>query len=1041
MKRWLIGLVAGTMCLAGALAQEGGAVGAEQAKAAWSDEMRGALGFEAARWWDGGETVAEPRKGGQAAIRWARHRTNGSLACRLAPLDLSAFNTLSFWLHSSHANGETFMIIAESQRQEGVFSYYSRVVTVDWVGWKQLTAHFRSFGGAREPAGWGRISRFRLSATGWNQNPSGDSVWVLDDLDFGYDPRPYRPPIRVDKYVDEPAPEEFLARLRREHPRLILTDEGLVVLRRRIAEDPVCRAWYETIRRDAAALADKPVRKHELPGGKRLLSVSRDVLNRLYHWALLYRMEADRKWLDRAWREMEAVVAFPDWNPSHYLDTAEMMHALAVGYDWLYHGLTAEQRTIIREGLWRHGLRLSHAAYLGLKAEGQQGWLGVTNNWNFVCNGGSGLAAMALLDELPEPCTEVLHAGFQYIQLPLRGFEPDGAWWEGVGYWGYSMHYLVAWLRGLETAFGTDFGLTAALAGKGFAKSGDFPIYLTSPRNGFFNFADSGSGGSGYRHWAFFYLAARYRNPLYLHYQRERASGGVEDLLYYEPFASGLELKATDRDRHFRGAEVATLRGSWTDPNATFVGLKSGRNGIAHAHQDLGSFVFYALGEKWVMDLGTEGQTYQAHKHHLPNWHFYRIRAEGHNTLVINPTFERAQNPKGASTITRFETSAGEAYAVTDLTDVYRDHATSVVRGLRLFDQRRVLLVQDELRTDRDMDLWWFAHGDAGTRMELEAAGREVVMERNGRLCRAALLAPAEARFELLPARPLAGSPDPDIQQKNAGVQKLAVHLPRARDVRLAVLFSARYAHEPEPTTRPEVTPLADWRLPPVEAPRLAGLEVGGRALAEFTPTVFDYTVVLPDGGTTPPAVAALPGETGAKVTVVPAAGVPGTARVTVAAARTTALYQVRFLPPTPLGVSDKPQFAVQPARVGAITVTASRHDGNLPVNVLDDDPATRWSAHGEEEWLALDFGQPRRLEAVQIAWFNGHQRRTRFRIETSPDGRRWRAVYQGESSGKSADLETYRLGEPATDQHLRIVSLGNSDNLWNSISTVRLEP
>ena len=26
---------------------------------------------------------------------------------------------------------------------------------------------------------------------------------------------------------------------------------------------------------------------------------------------------------------------FPDWNPKEFLDTAEMTHAVAIGYDWL----------------------------------------------------------------------------------------------------------------------------------------------------------------------------------------------------------------------------------------------------------------------------------------------------------------------------------------------------------------------------------------------------------------------------------------------------------------------------------------------------------------------------------------------------------------------------------------------------------------------------------------------------------------------------------------------------------------------------------
>ncbi len=592
---------------------------ADAAKAAWPEEVRRALACEDASLWTGVEAVSEPRKSGQTALRWARHTRNPSVRCLAAPSDLSSFNTLSFWLHSNVAKDATFMIILESPRESGVFSYYSRKVTVDWTGWRHLSFHFRSFGWAREPKGWDRISAFRLTASGWDQQPDDESVWIMDQVDFSFDPQPYRPEIRVEKYLETPAIERFRERLRPGHPRLILLDEDLPRIRQFVRETPLGQTWFETTRATAQQLYERPVRQHELTDGRRLLSISRDVLNRMYHWGLLYRLDGERRWLDRAWQELAAVVQYPDWNPNHYLDTAEMMHAVAIGYDWFYNDLSEEQRTTLREGLWRHGLRLSYAAYMGLEAEGQQHWPGVQNNWNFVCNGGSALAAMALLDELPEPCSEILHRAFQYIQIPLRHFEPDGAWWEGVGYWGYSMRYLLSHLRGMETAFGTDFGLIDALRGKGLSAAGDFPVYLTSPRNGFFNFANSGSGGSTYHHWGLFYLAARFQNPLYLHFQQGRTRGSAKDILYYEPFTAELAIGDMPLDKHFRGTEVATMRGCWTDPNALFVGIKAGKNGIAHAHQDLGSFILYGLGERWIQDMGTEGQIYQRHRHGLPH--------------------------------------------------------------------------------------------------------------------------------------------------------------------------------------------------------------------------------------------------------------------------------------------------------------------------------------------------------------------------------------------------------------------------------------
>ncbi len=1029
-----VGVVILSRCVYGGPQEDAAAV-----KASWPAAVRQALAFESAEPWHGGTVVASPRKGGAGALRWDTHTTNASLDWTEAPADLSAFNTMSFWLHSSHANSATFMIIVESKHKKEVFSYYSKKVTVDWTGWRQIEVHFRAFGRARSPVAWQKIDKIRFTASGWNQAPTDESVWVLDELDFRYNPVPYRPVIKVQKVLPEPAREEYLAKLRPGHPRLILLDEELPRLREFVTTDARGKVWYENARSKAESLYRKPPRKHELPDGRRLLSISRDVRDRMYHWGFMYRMEGDRKWLERAWQEMAAVVAFKDWNPYHYLDTAEMMHALGIGYDWFYSGLTDEQRSTIREGLWQHGLRLSYAAYTGLAAEGSQGWRGVSNNWNFVCNGGTSLAAMAVLDEMPEKCTEILHCAFQYIQIPVHHFEPDGAWWEGVGYWGYSMQYFLSYLRGLETAFGTDFGFAKALGKVGFAKAGDFPVYLVSPLGGIYNFADSGSGGSSYQHWGLFFLADRFRNPLYLYFQEQRTRGGLMDILYYRPFDSSLAIQQVALDKHFRETEVATMRGSWTDQNALFAGIKCGRNGIAHAHQDLGSFVLYGVGEKWLVDLGTERQTYLGHQHHLPKWQFYRIREEGHNTLVFNPGTKYCQEPKADSRIVRFESSPVEAFAIADLAQAYRQHAVSVKRGYRLLDQRRAFLVQDEIKIKEPVALWWFAHSSAGTQMKVSESGRSARLQRNGKTCHVRLLSPAAARLVAMAAQPLPSSPNPDIQNPNTGVQKLAVHLPGTGDVTVAVLFVPVCDTEGTPSLEVDVVPLASWALAADDAPRLSSITVDGEPLPDFAPDVFAATVWLAPDAVAVPTVTGVAATAGGEVQVTAPESLPGTATLTVTdpTADAASRYLVRFRRQVPRGGTDKPQFKPKPVTIDGVTVSASHHDGNEPVNVLDSDSQTRWSANGTEEWIAFDFARPRTMAAVQIAWFNGDKRRTRFKVSVSSDGKRWRNMFEGQSSGKSAELESYSFGDELSVRRLRITCYGNTDNLWNSMTEV----
>ena len=99
-----------------------------------------------------------------------------------------------------------------------------------------------------------------------------------------------------------------------------------------------------------------------------------------------------------------------------------------------------------------------------------------------------------------------------------------------------------------------------------------------------------------------------------------------------------------------------------------------------------------------------------------------------------------------------------------------------------------------------------------------------------------------------------------------------------------------------------------------------------------------------------------------------------------------------------------------------------------VPRNVLDGDPETRWSASGEGEWIAFDFGEPRELKRVSIAWFRGDRRRTRFKVSVSSDGRAWRDVFEGES---------FPLPNPEVARHVRLTCYGNTLNLWNSITEV----
>jgi hypothetical protein len=126
--------------------------------------------------------------------------------------------------------------------------------------------------------------------------------------------------------------EDVLAQLNPNHPRLLVTDTTWENLQDRSMKDPGLRRFLETLRADGyntLKLTPLTYKKE----GRRLLDVSRTAFQRIVLWSFDYRITGDARFLHRAEQEMLNVSEFPDWNPTHFLDTAEMTAGLSLGYD------------------------------------------------------------------------------------------------------------------------------------------------------------------------------------------------------------------------------------------------------------------------------------------------------------------------------------------------------------------------------------------------------------------------------------------------------------------------------------------------------------------------------------------------------------------------------------------------------------------------------------------------------------------------------------------------------------------------------------
>lgn len=597
--------------------------------------------------------------------------------------------------------------------------------------------------------------------------------------------------------VPAPTAQEIARLSRPGHPRLLASAADFAALKQRVRSDAQLAEWHAALQEKARRILSEPPSKYEIPDGLRLLHTSRRVLDRMYTLAMVHQLDGDGRCVERAWSELEAAANFKDWNPRHFLDTAEMTHAFAIGYDWLYDRWTPRQRATLRTSMLEKGIKLANDIH-----SKNTWWAAARHNWNQVCNGGIGMGALALLDEEPETCATFLRGAVKSIQLPMAEFAPDGAWAEGPGYWAYATSYNVVFLAGLQSALGTDFGLSRMA---GFAEAGSFPIYASGPTGLSFNYADAHAGVI--RGPQMFWLARTFRNADYACYARRTASPHALDLLWFDRSLIESPAARLPLDKHFRNSEVAMFRSAWDDRDAVFIGFKAGDNKANHSHLDLGSFVLDALGERWAVDLGADD-------YNLPGyfgkqrWTYYRLRAEGHNTLVLNPGASPDQDPRAAAKIVKFVSKPERAFAIADLTAAYAPHACGVTRGIALLDRRQAL-VQDEVRTAQPAALWWFMHTPA--EVTLHRDGRTATLALGKSQLTARILSPAEAAFTVMDAQPLAAGPQPARQADNRGVRKLAIRLDGVRDTRVAVLLTPAHKGAETALPVPKITPLGEW--------------------------------------------------------------------------------------------------------------------------------------------------------------------------------------------------------------------------------------
>jgi hypothetical protein len=483
------------------------------------------------------------------------------------------------------------------------------------------------------------------------------------------------------------------------HPRILLLGGEEALLRQTIETDEAWKKIDLFIIYESDKLIDKPPVERVLIG-RRLLDKSREALARVFYLSYSWRMTSDLKFFKRAEKELLAISAFTDWNPSHFLDVAEMTMAAAIGYDWLYNELSVESREIIKNAIIEKGLKQS----LDSK---YNNWAKSTNNWNQVCNAGMTYGALAVFEDEKVLASKIIDRAVSSIQLPMGDYNPDGAYPEGYSYWGYGTSFNIMFLAAIEKAFGK--GINPPL-NDGFMKTASYLEHMTGAAGNCFNYSDCGSGTG--LHPAMFWFANQTEDPTLLWmefgYLKKKSVSRDRMLPALLVWCAGIKTEnITPPDELLWVGQgknpVALMRSSWSDPNAIYVGIKGGSPSVNHAHMDVGSFVMDANGVRWAMDFGMQdynslesagvslwgmGQTSQ-------RWQVFRYNNLVHNTLTVN---NQHQIAGGTALITSYSDNREMVNAVTDISSVYTGTLKKAVRGIAIVGNKYVT-VRDEIET------------------------------------------------------------------------------------------------------------------------------------------------------------------------------------------------------------------------------------------------------------------------------------------------------------------------------------------------------
>ena len=508
--------------------------------------------------------------------------------------------------------------------------------------------------------------------------------------------------------ADTPIPPRLQSYAGR-HPRLFLTIEKVAELRKKMKEEPYRSLWTR-VRTRADAV---PPLAQTFPVCGAAIK-QRELGNELPRLAFVWLLTQERSYLYAARAIATQMIQAPAWGMCSAQDrdhvAGVVLLGLSIYYDWCYDEIDPQTRDAILKKIHAVSSTMATKVFSG---DGDVWWKDA-----YLCNqmpvalAGLAAAGYATFDQDPD--------GSAWIQLAMDKIEnlltvraDDGAYIEGIGYWGYDLENLLKLLDLFDQLSGVSLYRNSWLQNTAM-----FRLYMGLPRKAWTRYNQVVDLNDSVRvNWygpdtILRCLAREYKNPYAQWLAGELSSSNYTDdvsewlnLLWLADDVAPVPPTGLPTSKLFPDIGIVSARSDWSGNESLVVyaagpqiGHKALRFSTAsrlfadHMHPHAGHFIVFACGEWQIRDDGYWADDGSENPKMTENHNTLVI--DGLNQLQTDETFAQKAEPS----ITGYSSDKAIDFIKSDLHQAYRADL-GLKRFLRyvIFMKPDILIVIDDV--------------------------------------------------------------------------------------------------------------------------------------------------------------------------------------------------------------------------------------------------------------------------------------------------------------------------------------------------------